>query len=249
MYKNSGSKNIEKITFEGLYLSSAMACGMNYRRCPNLTVLMDGNVVVIVIPLQEHFGLVSYDKNDGKYLTFREKYAVDISNLDLECEISSISQYSPSRLTVIGRCLYTKAYPKLLNSVYVVISAYSLAESDYFPEQFCNVILPSEFIFFKSATFLMGATVFVDNGQVKFQRYGEDCETFGEISVCTDVQRFTSVSPGLQAIYCNTTTYLIDIVSIPAIQTFKRGNDGLPFFCSKHAYYSYKMERFLFIKP
>ena len=45
---------------------------MNHRKCPNLTVLMDGSVVVVVIPLREYFGLVTYDKNNGNYFTFRE---------------------------------------------------------------------------------------------------------------------------------------------------------------------------------
>ncbi len=78
---------------------------------------MDGNVVVVVIPLQEYFGLVTYDKNDGNNFTFRGKYTNDIFNLDNNCEILAISQYFPSTLTVIGRCLYIKTYPKLLNSI------------------------------------------------------------------------------------------------------------------------------------
>ena len=213
-----------------------MACGMNNQRCPNLTVLVEGNVVVVVIPLQEYFGLVTYDKNDGNYFTFREKYAIDISDLDRDCEISTISQYLPSRLTVVGRCLYPKT---LLNSVFVVINTFRLSESTYFPEISCIISVPSEFVFFESETFPMGVTVFIDNGQVRFQRYSESCEPFGEVSLCTDVLRFTSVTNGIQAIYCETTAYLLDIVSLPAFQTFQIEKYGLPFFCSKSSFYSY----------
>ena len=244
VYKNSDS-NIENITFGGLYLSSVKACGLNYQRCPNLTVIMDDSVVIVVMPLQEHFGLVAFNKKDG-YLSFREKYAINVSNLVLKCEISSISQFFPSKLAVIGRCLNTKTNPKLLNSVYVVINSSSLSKSVYIAEQVCSINLPSEFVFFVSAAFSMGVTVFIDNGQVKYQRNGDDCETLGGISVCRDVQRFTSVSPGLLAIYCDSITYLLDIASLPIIQTFKRDNDGLPFFCSKLAYYTYKDERVFF---
>ena len=206
---------------------------------------MDDSVVIVVMPLQEHFGLVAFNKNDG-YLSFREKYAINISNLVLKCEISSISQYFPSKLAVIGRCLNTITYPKLLNSVYVFINSSSLSKSDYIAKEFCSIYLPSEFVFFVSAAFSMGVTVFIDNGQVKYQMNGDDCETFDGISVCRDVQRFTSVSPGLLAIYCDSITYLLDIVSLPIIQTFKRDSDGLPFFCSKLAYYTYKDEKIFF---
>ena len=85
----------------------------------------------------------------------------------------------------------------------------------------------------------MGVTVFIDNGQVRFQRYTEACEPFGEKSVCTDDLRFTSVTNDIQAIYCETSTYLLDIVSPPAFQTFQREKYGLPFFCSKSSFYSY----------
>ena len=234
VYKNSDSRNISNITFDGLYLSSAKACGMNYRRCPNLTMIMDGNVVVVVMPLQEHFGLVTYDKNDNHF-SFREKFAI---NINLECEISSISEYFPSKLTVIGSCLYTKI--DRVGLVYVIINSSSLSESSYFSEQSCSIHSPSEFVFLVSATFLMGVSVYIDNGQVRYQRYGEDCGRFDDISDCSDVQRFTSVPPDLQAIYCESTTYLLDLVSLPVFKTFKRDNDGFPFFCSKHAYYTYK---------
>ena len=106
-----------------------MACGMNYRKCPNLTVLMDGNVVVVMIPLQEYFGLVTYDKNDGNYFIFRKKDAIDISDLHMNCKISTVSQNFPTRLTVVGRCVYPKI---ILHSVYVVINASRLSESNTF---------------------------------------------------------------------------------------------------------------------
>ena len=121
-----------------------MACGMNNQRCPNLTVLKDGNIVVVVIPLQEYFGLVTYDKNDGNYFTFREKYAIDTSDFDKDCEISTISQSFQSRLTVIGRCLNPKTS---LHSMFVVIDIFSLSGSYYFPEQSCIISLPWEIVF------------------------------------------------------------------------------------------------------
>ncbi len=171
---------------------------------------MDGNIVVVVIPLQQYFGLVTYDKNDGNYFTFREKYAINIFNLNRDYKISTISRYFPSEITVVGRCLYPKI---ILHSVFVVINTFRITESAYFPGRSCIFSLASEFVFFMSERFPKGVTVFIDNGHVRFQRYSEGCEPFGEINVCTDVLRFASVTNGIQAIYCENTTYLLDIVT------------------------------------
>lgn len=239
VYKNSEYSNITNITFDGLYLSSTNACGLNHQRCPNLTVIVDGNIVVVVIPMQDHFGVVTYDK-EGNYFSFREKHAINITGLNLDCRVSSILEYFPSKLTVIGKCLSTRTNREL-HSVYVVIDSSSLSESYPIPiDGVCNVHSPSEFVFVVSATFSMGVSVFADNGYVFFQNPNDGCFAFDQISVCSDVQRFTSVSPDLQAIYCESTTYLLDLVSSPVIPTFVRDNDGLPFFCSEHSYYTYK---------
>ena len=216
-----------------------MACGMNYRRCPNLTVLMDINIAVVLIPLQKHVGLVSYNKNDDNYYTFREKYVIDVSIYALNCQVSTISQFYPSFFTVLGRCLNTKTNPKMLNSVLIIINEYNLSESTYLPEYSCSITMPSEFILFVSETIPFGATVFIDRGQVKIQKFIEVCETFSELSLCTDIQRFTSVTSDIQAIYCEDTTYLLDTASSPAIQTFPRDEYGLTIFCSKSSFYSY----------
>ena len=159
------------------------------------------------------------------------------------CKISTISQYLTSRLTVVGRCLDPKIF---LHFVYVVINTSRLSESDYFPEYSCIISLLSEFVFFIPEIFPKGVTVFIDNGLVRLQRYGDGCKPFGEINVCTDVLRLTSITNGIQAIYCETTTYLLDVLSPPAFQTFQSDKHGLPFFCSKSSYYSYhKSGKFL----
>ncbi len=103
----------------------------------------------------------------------------------------------------------------------------------YFRERFCSIDLPSEFVFFVTETFLMGVTVFVDNGQVKYQGFDEQCKPFGEISLYTDVLRLTSVTHDVQAINCENATYLLDIVSPPVIQTSKGTMTESPSFAPK----------------
>lgn len=247
LYKNSESSNIETVTFEGIYLSSTNACGLNYERCPNLTVIMDGNILVVVIPLQENFGVVTFNKI-GDYFSFRQKHVVNISRLRLDCEVSSISEYFPTnnlQLTIIGKCLYrdTQMNRILLDSVYVVINSSELNESYFLevvPGIFCEVHSPSEFVFLVSKTFTMGVSVFADSGNIWYQRDNEGCVQFSQLSVCANVLRFTSVPPDLQAIYCEATTYLLDLVPPPETPTFMKDSDGLPFFCSEDAYYTYK---------
>ena len=215
-----------------------MACGMNYRRCPNLTVLMDGNIAVVLIPLQKHIGLVSYNKNDDNSFIFREKYVFDVSFYAVNCQISTIQIY-PTYRTLLGMCLNKKTNPKMLNSLYIVINEFNLSESKYYPEHSCSITMPSEFILFVSETIPFGATIFIDRGQVKIQKFIDVCKTFSELSLCTDIQRFTGVTSDIQAIYCEDTTYLLDTASSPAIQTFPRDKYGLPFLCSKSSFYSY----------
>ena len=146
-----------------------MACGMYYQRCPNLTVLMDGNIVVVAIPLQEHLCLVSYNKNDGNYFTFREKYTINIPRYILNCQISTISVFSTVFHTVLGRCFHRKTNFKMLNSFLVVIMALNLSGLVYFPLQSCSINFPSEFVFYDSPAFPFGVTFFLDSGHIKYQ--------------------------------------------------------------------------------
>ena len=200
---------------------------------------MDGDILVVVMPLKYSFGIVTFDKN-GDYFIFRQKYAVNISSLYLDCELSSITEFFPFCNTLIGKCLNMQGNTTQVNSVYVVINSSSLSSSSLNqPEEVCNVHSPSEFVFLVSATFPMGVSIFAAGGRVLFQRFSESCMQLEEPRICSSVQRFASVPPQHQVIYCEAVTYLLDIAYTSEIPTFMRNGDGLPFFCSEHNYYTY----------
>lgn len=245
-YKHSSSISVavDTVLFEGLNISSSNGCGEMYERC-SIPLVSWGAITLTALPLGDHFGLVIFNNDSARnQFTFREKHVIDITILNLDCELTSIFNSIPfSDLpSLLAVCFYEGTDMRLLDTIFVELNLTNLASSQPLAiTTACQVTNPSNFIFFSSKpTFIQGAVVYVDDGDVWFQKAsdGEGCDI--DSSVCSDVQRFVPISSKHQAVYCPTETYLLDLSGDVTFPTFSPSVDGVLMFCSSDIYCGYR---------
>ena len=247
-YKDSYSNISGNVRFDGHFISSTFACGLEFKRCPNLTVISKGGIILVAVPLLEFIGVAAFERRDGVF-TFRQMRVINFTSFDLECKISSISEYpfpdDSSRIIFLTDCLYQDGNEAdmeldfiqvILNSTNIMMESFTLlTKRPNFP---CTVHTLSSSVFFMPLNFISGVSVFASNTSIFYHRIFERyCIHFHDFVSCSAVQQLSSVPPNHLVLYCHNKTYLFNLVFI--FPVFTRDTDGLPFFCSENIYYSY----------
>lgn len=230
------------VLFEGHNISSSNGCGEMSERC-FLRLISWDNITLAALPLEDHFGLVTFNNESAQNrFTFREKHVISTTSLDLECDLTSIFNYTPFSPTLLATCIHENAGTRLLDVIFVTLELTNLTASrpPYTLETSCPIMNPSDFIFFDSPTFFHGVVAFVDQGSPVFQRATDDeCERDDDLQVCSAVERFVPISKLHQAIYCSSQVYLLDLAGDATFPSFFPSVDGVLMFCSSDIYCGY----------
>lgn len=240
---SDASRDNGSVTFLGHFLSSKVACGEEFERCPNLTVLQKDNVVLVAVPMMEYIGLALFERSDQN-LAYTQKSVINLTSLDLGCEVLSIFDYQVSGSSVLlANCLYydNPGPRQLLDLIRIIMNSSNIIKVESVRRLYtvdCDVHSLSRLHFIVSQNFPRGVVIFASGSQIIFHSIDENyCNSF-DINTCAERQRLSLVPPDDLVLYCSNTTFLFNLRN-RQYTPFTRTADGLPIFCSKIFYCSY----------
>ena len=256
-YINTHLSHPENVTIDDHHLPPPSICGNRSGRCGmSLVNSSDGNILVIVFPLNGGLGLISFQSDNGSFC-FREKRFL-AQNLVDGCTFVFFAPFS-SQTHLIGYCL--DVTNQMLHSIFVQIHSFEslgnsrISQNDaYGAFDIQNNLYLSNFLFFPNTDFCFsnenGHTIFIRSSDVIDHSF-DDIEYYVHGSI--DVPSCSTSEPRLQqlkseckvGVYCDSTTTLLDSPeqfsgSGGIVARLATGTDEQAFLCSSEYFVHFR---------